>query len=555
MAIHPVTYEARRVWQLTVCLSAVLAVLFAGTASASAATTKRTVSFKVSPASVVTGAKVILSGKVTKSPKSTKIRIEVRSGRTWRSFKNVKTTSKRGTFRTTFRAQEAGTFTYRAKVLKAKKLKAATSKAVTVTVKPSPVPPGVGSPPVLQPPAVVPPLSARGKTEKISQAPGGGPTDGGSSSPDISADGRYIAYNSEAPNVFPGSAYDNGGDTVLKDRVTGELVRVSEKLGDGQPGTWTHNISVSDDGRYVSYSSLDDDLVAGDSNGEVDVFLWDRVTGVNSLVSNASDGGPSNGGSYPSVISGNGRYVAFHSFATNLVEGSGCRIFLRDLLTGTTTRACDEGSGFIELSAISADGRYVVYQATTAGDPNNDEDDFTNIRVWDRTTGQSRGVTNLAAGEATASDISADGRYVVFTSAASSLVAGDVNNDADVFVWDGQSGTTRKVSQAADGTGANGVSRHAVITGDGRYIAFDSTANNLVGLDADDVEDVFVWDRQSGTTRKVSQAANGGAGDSDSSGPAISADGRYIAYNSSASNLVPGDTNGLLDVFLWDRDS
>jgi archaellum component FlaF (FlaF/FlaG flagellin family) len=148
--------------------------------------------------------------------------------------------------------------------------------------------------------------------------------------------------------------------------------------------------------------------------------------------------------------------------------------------------------------------------------------------------------------------ISADGRYVTFQSIASNLVPGDTNSTFDVFVRDRRSGTTQRVNVATDGTQANGDSFSLAISADGRYVTFQSIASNLVPGDTNDRTDVFVRDLRSGTTQRVSVATGGTQANGDSDIPAISADGRYVAFESGASNLVPGDTNHSEDVFVRD---
>jgi archaellum component FlaF (FlaF/FlaG flagellin family) len=150
--------------------------------------------------------------------------------------------------------------------------------------------------------------------------------------------------------------------------------------------------------------------------------------------------------------------------------------------------------------------------------------------------------------------ISADGRYVAFGSDASNLVPGDTNSKKDVFVRDTLAGTTERVSIAGDGTQGNSVSSRPSISADGRYVAFDSDATNLApGDDTNGSYDVFVTDRQTDTIERVSVASDGTGADSHSMFPVISATGRYVAFHSYASNLVPGDTSGTFDVFVHDR--
>jgi Tol biopolymer transport system component len=270
-------------------------------------------------------------------------------------------------------------------------------------------------------------------------------------------------------------------------------------------------------------------------------------------------------------ISGDGRYVAFESLAQNLVEGDGNQrrdIFVHDRVNHTTERV-SVATGGIELEkasrnpAISADGRYVAFQ--NLGDKHWD------ILVHDRVTG----VTTLVsvASDGTPGDkasqlpsISADGRLVAFESAATNLVPDDMNGRRDVFVRDRDAdgdgifdeaggATTERASVSSMGTESVGNSQHAVISGDGRFVAFDSFAKQLVPDDGNNRCDVFVRDRLAGTTVLVSLSSAGAPGDGDSRWPTISANGRFLAFWSAATNLITTDDNGRRDVFFHDRDN
>jgi Tol biopolymer transport system component len=251
-------------------------------------------------------------------------------------------------------------------------------------------------------------------------------------------------------------------------------------------------------------------------------------------------GGEGGGESFDPTISGNGRYVAFASTAWDLVPGDPnavADIYVWDASTGTTIRITD-GVYYDSLGpAISADGRYVAFHSTsghlTPGDLNGKDDVF----VWDASTGATTRITD-GNGESRAPAISADGRYIAFYSSASNLVPDDTNDAADVFVWDATTGTTTRVSDY-------GASDPA-ISGDGRYIAYESASSTMDPGNTSGAENVFVWDATTGTTTRITD------GDGDSRYPTVSADGRYIAFYSSASDLVPGDTNGVPDVFRWD---
>jgi len=205
--------------------------------------------------------------------------------------------------------------------------------------------------------------------------------------------------------------------------------------------------------------------------------------------------------------------------------------------------------------SISADGRYVAFFSHASnlvpGDTNGKADVF----VHDRVTGQTTRVSVASDGTegngySWFPSISADGRYVAFESIASNLVPGDTNGVSDVFVHDRLTGQTTRVSVASDGTQGHSASDHPSISADGRYVAFESFASNLVPGDTNGKRDVFVHDRLTGQTARVSVASDGTQGNGDSIYPSISADGRYVAFVSGASNLVPGDANGNIDVFI-----
>ncbi|MBI1919481.1 MAG: PD40 domain-containing protein [Geobacter sp.] len=161
----------------------------------------------------------------------------------------------------------------------------------------------------------------------------------------------------------------------------------------------------------------------------------------------------------------------------------------------------------------------------------------------------------FGSGASTTAATSGDGRFVAFESAADNLVPGDTNGYNDIFVRDRLTGKTDRVSIGSDGNQANGASRLPAISSDGRFVAFASLASNLVPNDTNNAEDVFVHDRTTGITERVSLSNSGAEGAGVSYSPAVSGDGRFVAFVSSAANLVLGDTNGLEDVFVRDRST
>jgi len=395
----------------------------------------------------------------------------------------------------------------------------------------------------------------------VSVASGGSHGDDDSNFPSINADGRYVAFRSDATYLVAG---DTNGvqDIFIHDTQTVTTTRVSVNSSGAQSNNGSNLSSINADGRYVAFESWASNLVTGDNNLVQDIFVHDTQTGTTTRVSVDSEGAEDIVNSNNPSISADGRYVAFDSGATNLVTGDTngvYDIFLHDTQTGTTTRVSvdsvgAQGNGNSNNPSISSDGRYVAfhsYSNLVAGDTNGVLDIF----IHDTQTGTTARVSvdsngTQGDGDSFYPSISADGRYVAFVSAATNLVAGDTNGMMDIFLHDTQTGTTARVSVDSEGAEGNGSSNfNPSISSDGRYVAFESAATNLVPGDTNGVEDIFIHDTQTGTTTRVSVDSNGTQGDGKSSALSISADGRYVAFESLASNLVAFDYNVSWDVF------
>jgi len=427
--------------------------------------------------------------------------------------------------------------------------------------------------------------AAPGTTTRVSLSTFGEQSNGGSLSAAVSADGRWVAFESSASNLV---AQDTNGriDIFVRGRQTGVTERVSVSSGGDQATGDSLSPTISEDGRYVAFSSSATNLVSGDTNmcgtppltyNCPDVFLRDRQTGTTERVSLSSAEAQANSESWDPAVSGDGRYVAFYSAASNLVAGdtNGVDdIFVRDRQAGTTVRvslASDgtEGNGASGgWPAISGGGRYVAFgsDATNlvAGDTNGHGDVFVRDRdidadgIFDEAGAVSTSRVSVSSGGAQGDDesyfaaISADGRYVAFGSASTNLVASDTNGYSDVFVRDRETSTTTRVSLDSAGGQADADSFDPAISADGISVAFRSAATNLVSGDSNAAEDIFLRDRQAGTTDRVSTASGGSQGNGASAAPAVSGSGRYVAFESEATNLVGGDTNGVADVFVHD---
>ncbi|MDO8614532.1 MAG: hypothetical protein Q7T33_02195 [Dehalococcoidia bacterium] len=407
--------------------------------------------------------------------------------------------------------------------------------------------------------------AAAGDTERVSVDSAGNQGDTQSLLPAISADGRYVAFDSTATNLAPGDT-NAVRDVFVHDRQTGATERVSMDSAGNQGNADSFNPAISADGRYVAATSRATNLAPGDTNAVEDVFVHDRQAGATERVSVASDRTEANAFSGFPAISADGRYVAFQSPATNLVPGdtNGVNdVFVRDRQTGATERvsldsAGNQANGLSTKPSISADGRYVAFDSTATnlapGDTNAKYDMF----VHDRQTGATDlvsmdSVGNQGNAHSLDAAISADSRYVAFESDATNLVPGDTNDYRDMFVHDRQTGATERVSVDSAGNQGDDDSLDAAISADGRYVAFQSSATNLVPGDINGKKDTFIHDRQTGATERMSVDSAGTQGDGDSAYPAISADGRYVAFGSAATNLAPGDTNAVRDVFVHDR--
>jgi len=407
-----------------------------------------------------------------------------------------------------------------------------------------------------------PVLAAAPRTVRVSVTGTGRQADGFEGV--LSANQRYVAFDAFGP-LRHGDDNDTT-DIYVRDLRTGKVTLVSVtpagKAGAGE--SWDPDIS--DDGRFVSFSSQAPDLVAGDTNGVADIFVRDLKRGVTVRASVTARGGQAEGewiSSYNSEISGDGRRVAFTSSAPNLVprdKNGDTDVFVRDLRAGTTVRAtasADPAGGGGSTPTISANGRFVAFESFASdlvpGDTNDDPDFFVHDLRTRKTTRVSVSSSEEQAenGICCLGDvaISATGRYVAFTTQASNLVPGDTNG-ADVFVRDRLAGTTTRASLSDTGGQLSGDSENPTISADGRYVGFATRAADAVRGDTNDAQDVFVRDRLRGRTIRVSVSTAGCQADGDSQYPHLSGTARSVVFGSKASNLVPGDTNDTSDVFV-----
>lgn len=351
----------------------------------------------------------------------------------------------------------------------------------------------------------------------------------------ISSNGRYVAYSSNQ-QLAPGDNVALDGEIYLKDPAGDIVTQVSTNSDGSQLAAVKTGVSLSADGSLIAFQSTGSDQHAG-------IMLKNLVSGSLSSVSTNSAGVEANGQSYNAALASGGQYVAFLSKATNLVASDTNNtddVFVKNLLTGAVMNAststagvqADAPSGDV---ALSADGHWVAF-TTYAGNLAAGDDNYADIYVKNVLTGAIARASTSSAGTAANDNsdnaaLAADGRYVVFTSSASNLVDGDTNAHRDVFRKDLQTGAVLRVSVGADGQQGAGDSSNASISADGRYVLFQSTADFTAG-DGDGRADIFVKDLYTGALTRLS--SGGGANHYNyTNGGALSGDGMsatYISY-------------------------
>jgi Tol biopolymer transport system component len=396
--------------------------------------------------------------------------------------------------------------------------------------------------------------------------------------PVISDDGRFVVFLSSAPDLAPTFELFNDGDldVFVRDRTAGTTERITGSSSFGS----AYDPSISGDGNVVAFQGEADVYGTGDANGKIDVFAYDRNADAMTRVSLDTAGGDANEHSRQPTVSGNGRHVVFQSTASDLVasDTNGVEdIFVRDLQTSTTVRVSVSGAGtqangYSSHPSISDDGRFVAFTsaatnlaaspATSVGQVYVHDRDADNDGLFDETGAGERSTEMISVTPtATAGNgnklytwITSDGRYVAFSADSTNLVASDTNFPVfDVFLRDRQAGTTERISDDSSEAQSNGFSGLPSVSDDGNLVVFRSAATNLVADDTNAADDIFLRDRQAGTTERVNLDSNGappGAGEGSYSG-SISGDGRYIAFDTDGL-LVAGDTNNATDVYLRD---
>jgi Tol biopolymer transport system component len=410
------------------------------------------------------------------------------------------------------------------------------------------------------------------RTVRVSVSSRGVQANASSSTPVISADGRFVAFSSDASSLVRG---DTNGvrDVFVRDQQTDRTQRVSVSSSGAQanaassPGALdlVGGPAISWDGRYVAFASAASNLVRGDTNGKEDVFVRDTKAHTTERVSVATGGAQANGDSLQPSISADGRYVAFVSAASNLAcgaTGAAMNVFVRDLRRRSTrcvsvSPSGAAGNGPAFRPSISADGRLVAFESfatnLVGGDTNGNVDVFVRDLNAHRTrlvSVSSTGVRgNAGSYTGVGLSISRNDRLIVFYSLASNLAPGDTNGSFDVFLRDLNNNHTVRVSQNSNGAQGNNDSFLPSISANGRSIAFESTATNLAPGDTNATDDIFIRDQHLHVTERLPHTSGGTLAPGSYEHADLSADGGFVTFASAAANLLTGDTNGVEDVF------
>ena len=404
-------------------------------------------------------------------------------------------------------------------------------------------------------------------TERASISNTGAQANGFSYMANISANGDHIVFVSDASNLVADD-FNAFGDIFVRDRTTGVTERVNvdsagnEALGHSDFG------DISADGRYVVFTSNAPNLVPNDTNGWEDIFLRDRQLGTTERVNISTTGTQTSFWSTEPSVSGNGRYVVFISEDNQLVPNdfNGTNdVFLRDRQTGTTTRVNvssngTEANSHSHMAKISDDGTHVVFTSMASNLVAGDTNGFDDVFVHEIATGITERVSVTSAGMEAffgsyAPDISADGRFVVFQSMAPDFAPNIPLSHDNIFIHDRALNTTELVSIGHDGTPATGMSHQPTVSTDGRYIAYASHADNLVNNDFNGFDDIFVFDRETSTTSRINLDINNNEIFDGAYMPKISSNALYVVYESHFSSIVANDTNGHSDIFVARLDN
>jgi hypothetical protein len=417
---------------------------------------------------------------------------------------------------------------------------------------------------------------------RVSVSTHGAQADGNSFPTAITPDGRYVLFGSTAGNLVAGDAADSAG-LFLRDTRTGVTRLVPVGYRGARPNADLDTAGISADGRYVVFDSSASNLVAHDTNDKSDVFLYDRKRHVTKRISVGLSGKPSSGGGMTPSISANGQRIAFASRATDLVRkdtNSSVDVFVWNKATGKIIRVSVGPKGVQSAPRppgppppygqtrdstdpiISGNGRSVTFSSEAVNLVANDVNaNVSDIFVHDLDThvtslvsvnsqGQQATGGYRFVGSYQPTSISADGQVITFASQSNDLVKDTRTHISDEYVRNRRTGVTQLVEKTLDGSPSAGGAEQSAVSPDGRFVAFASFDSNIVRGDTAGNEDVFLRDLKTNVTRRISVGRKGAEANGESFGAMLSSKAAVVGFDSLATNLVRGDTNGAYDVFL-----
>ncbi|MDH5259066.1 MAG: hypothetical protein OEX07_13715, partial [Gammaproteobacteria bacterium] len=391
-------------------------------------------------------------------------------------------------------------------------------------------------------------------------------TDKSSNNPSLNYDGSKIVFVSQSGKLVGDT--NSQSNVYLKNRNTNTLKRISlSKNSTTQAANKaSYGPDISADGNKIVFYSLATDIVSSDTNGKTDVFLHDLTTGKSQLVSVTQSGVQGNAESTEAQISDDGNFVAFSSASTTLTginTNNKRHIYVKNLSTQSleivsVNNAGEAGDQDSFSPSISGDGRYITFVSIANNFDSHSASGQYDIYLHDRQNGVTERISFGDTGVVSNShsslpSISADGRYISYMSLASNLASNDTDNTMDIFVYDRETGNVEKATTTAT---TSGPSYSPKISSNGRFVAFYSSAFNLVSDDNNGRDDFFVYDRYLKTTELLSISATGAQTSKNvDSVVAISGDGKITAFASADDTLVSGDSNRTSDVFVRVRDN
>ncbi|PHS14845.1 MAG: hypothetical protein COA78_05540 [Blastopirellula sp.] len=400
-----------------------------------------------------------------------------------------------------------------------------------------------------------------------------GLTEGNSVSIDstISADGSLIVFDSYASNLVPGDT-ENSDDIFLYNVAQDSISRISIELAENENEVYKYNFSISDNNQYLFFQSNSSLLVGNDTNASTDLFRYQISNGNIIRVSLGTGGVEAIGNSVNTSVSADGNSLVFESRAGNLTskEFVGAGVFYRDIISDTTKLISVNNNGDpsdrgASLPSINADGTLVTFMSSAGNLTENTNNFGLGVFLHDLSNSTTSLISMNSNGDypnqrSDFATISSDGSTVVFVSNASNLVEGDENGSSDLFAFDRPTSSTSLLSKSYQSnsgpselpTTGDGDSINAVTSEDGRFIAYSSYASNLLSLDTNGKADVFLYDNLLGTTELISVNNLGEISNGDSLEPSISANGRFIAYRSDATNLNDLPSTGAYNVYVYD---